>query len=496
MINLLSSPIFQLFISIGLPVLILPFLMRFLIGRLVLWRVKKKYFPQYLKRLYSGWTNEQDRCAIDSVKKLAFQKIRYHFIFKPELLNDIKAVLLCIKNTYNPETNKDKLNFSFSIIKLIECSLLAFSDLYTEYAEKSWFKMIQNIKLIWFYRVWNFKKYYQMFFSLPIMDKLRKARLFGKVIRVLLIPLIGFPSILWYVIRSILISIFLEGFFRFFYALLLMKVGYYSLYLYGRNNNIIGKRIKNIPRKKLGELNKKMQAIILPDKQIKKSSRYQKAVDTYMAFLKEFEITPDKVFINKKEQFKQKTKKIFNMVSTAIKRAYIKRNPFRKNKTGEKEKLLRFYLEIGKIYAPRAKEPFKYLRLRELLSCGYMASVIILHKVLYSPGLKPLLSKVSGDFSITLLNIVKDEKVKLGAKGVKKAYNLFSIYRMGSRAFRVLRGIVAPYTLIWTFGSPVLFQQFQDILKEYVSHRIGRLMLFTWESNMLKRKNDLKPLLW
>jgi hypothetical protein len=90
----------------------------------------------------------------------------------------------------------------------------------------------------------------------------------------------------------------------------------------------------------------------------------------------------------------------------------------------------------------------------------------------------------------------KSDIAKTGAKGIKGVYKYYKLFRLGSRAFKIVRGIAAPYTFIWTFGSPVLFQQLQDLLKEYIAHRVGRLILFTWESHMLRKKSKLHPLLW
>jgi len=494
--QLLQNPVIRTIVSVILPILILPFLMRLAIGRIILFIVKKKYLPKYLKNLYTGWESDEDKKAIKEVSRLALQRLKYHFIFKPEFTVDAKALLISIKSIYNQDKNDEEMVFTFSILSFIECALLAFSDIYKEYSKHLWFRIIQNIKLIWFYRIWNLRKLYLVIFSNPFMDRLRRMRILGKLLRVLFIPILGIPSLVWYIIRSIFISIFLESFFRFFYALILMKFGYYALYLYGKENTQINKRIKEIPKKKLGKFNKQIQGMILPSGWEVKSSRYTQAIKAYLAVLKASGIPEDTEGIGNTQTFFDKTKDVFGRVTTSFMRAYEKHNPLLKKGESDKDKIIRLYMEISRQYVPKARMPFTYLRIGELIAAGYMASVLILHKVLSTPGIKLLLKQLSGNFAVTITSAVKNDFIKTGVKGVKGAYKYYKIYRIGSRAFKVLRGIASPYTLIWTFGSPVLFQQLQDLLKEYVAHRIGRIILYSWESHILKKKNTLHPLLW
>ncbi|MBN2531421.1 MAG: hypothetical protein JXB88_00945 [Spirochaetales bacterium] len=495
--QLLQHPVIRTILSVILPVLIIPFLMRLIVGRIILFRVKKKYLPAYLESIYSGWESEDDKKAMKEVSRLALQRLKYHFIFKPEFFADAKAILISIKNIYNQKKSEDDYIFTFSLLSLIECSLLAFSDIYKEYGKKPWFRLIQNVKLIWFYRAWNFRKIYMIIFTNPVIDRLRRTRILGKLLRILLIPLLGIPSLIFYIIRSIVISIFLESFFRFFYALILMKFGYYALYLYGKENTQISKRIKDIPKKKLGELNKQIQEMILPSGWENKSDFFQQAVESYLEVLKTSGIPMDQEVMMADQSFLDKTKGVLTRVTTAFKRAYKKHNPLDKKEESDKDKILKFYGEISRQYVPKARIPYTYLRLKELIAAGYMASVMILHKILSTPGAKLLLDKISGNFAVKLTSAVKDSNLlKVGVKGIKGAYKYYKLYRIGSRAFKVLRGIASPYTLIWTFGSPVLFQQLQDLLREYTAHRIGRLILFTWESHKLKKKSSLHPLLW
>ncbi|MBN1798805.1 MAG: hypothetical protein JW822_09510 [Spirochaetales bacterium] len=491
---LLENPILYTTLVIILPIIIIPLIMRFVIGKIIIHNAKKKYLPQYLQNQRRGWEIDIDAQAIDSLNTIALQRLKGAFIFKPDIQTDIKAILLCIQNIYNPTADAEKLSFAFSIRKLLDCALLFFCDFYKEYADKSWFKLIQNIRIVWLYRIWNLRKYYEIVFSNPVMDKLRRMRVLGKILRILLIPLLGLPSLIWYILRSIVISVLYEGFYRFLYALMLMKVSYYALYLYGRQNKDISKRIKGIPKQKLAELNSQIQAQLLPSAWSEKSSRYHRAVVVYLKSLEQMGIASDPEVLGEDPSFIEKTKKILDRVKTAFSKSYAKTMPFIK-KQEDKHNIIEHLLTISAVYVPHADKPYKYLKIRELMATGYMASIIIIHKILATPGVNILLNKLSFNYALKMSSLARQQLVVDGAKSVGSLYKYYRLYRIGSRALKILRGLSGPGGLMWSLGSSVLFQQVQDLLREYVVHRISRLTLFTWESHILKKQTSLHPLL-
>jgi hypothetical protein len=495
MLMLLENPLIYTTLVIILPIIIIPLLMRFVIGKIIIFNAKKKYLPHYLHNQRRGWEIDIDEQAIDKLNTIALQRLKGAFIFKPDMQTDIKAILLYIQNIYNPGADTEKLSFSFSIKKLLDCAVLFFCDFYKEYADKKWFKLIQNIRIVWLYRIWNVRKYYEIVFSHPVMDRLRRMRLLGKILRILLIPLLGLPSLLWYILRSIIISVLYEGFYRFLYALMLMKVSYYALYLYGRQNKDISKRIKSIPKKKLAEFNKQIQARLLPSAWPEKSSRYHRAVVVYLKSLERMGVAPDPEVLGQDPGFLEKAKKIFVRVKAAFSRSYAKTIPFIK-KQEYKNNIIMHLLNISAVYVPHADKPYRYLRIKELIATGYMASIIIMHKILSTPGITILLNKLSLNYALKLSAMARQQLVVDSVKGAGDLYKYYRLYRIGSRALKLLRGLSGPGGLMWSLGSSVLFQQVQDLLKEYVVHRISRLSLFTWEAHILKKQIDLHPLLF
>jgi hypothetical protein len=499
MLEILTNTVLPaLYISLPfvLPVILIPLLMRFFIGRIMLSIVKRKYLPKSLKEIYKGWEKKEDKLAIDTVSHIALDRLKYHFIFNYNIKEDIEDILFNIQNIYNEDKGLDNLVFSFSIRKLIECFLLGFCDIYREYSDQLWFKIIKRIKLVWFWRLISLNRHYKQIFRFPFLEKLRTTRVLGKLIRLILIPIFGVPVLLWYVIRSVFITIFLEGFMRFLYGLLLMKIGYYSIYLYGRENNVINKRIRQIPRDKLSKLSKTIEDRIVPDEWNRKSRFYDAAVEVYLAFLDKHNITRDEKISLKKQKFTEKTKKMFTNFFEVTKKAYTKQNPFKNMKFEDKDRIIEMYKLIGNQYYRRAKEPILMFRIGEILEMGYMGSIILLNVVFSTPGAGALLDKISLDFALKMKDLSKREIVKDSVSGIGKSVKYFSLFNKARKIFNITRGIVAPYSLAFTFGSPIIIQQLQEMLKGFVYHRAARILLFGWEKNKLHKKESLDLILW
>jgi hypothetical protein len=496
MFDFLFHPQIQSIPALLIPVLFLPLLMRFIVSRFLLFRVKRKYLPGYLRKLVDGWKTETDRKALEQVNDYALKRMKYHFVFKPDFITDMKAILLNIKAVYEPASDSPDAVFSFSIAGLAECALLAFSDIYREYGDKPWFKAIRNLKLIWFFRVRRLQKIYHMLFSHPLFEQIQRFRLSGRIFRILLIPVLGFPQIIWYAVQSIFISIFTEGFFRFFYGLLLLKFGYYSLYLYGKENSHIKKRITLIPKKKLSEMNRQIQAMILPSGWEKKSRIFPGAVSVYLSMLKESGIVQDPEVIESARTFLEKTKDLIGRIRGTIKRAYDKHNPFSGKEDSDWIKVRNLFYAVGREYTKGSDTPLVRLRINEIVAAGYMASVMIFHKLFSTPGLRLILDKIPVSFALKLVKTAKTDAIKMGMDTAKEAMKYYRLFRLGYRAYKIVRGIVSPYTLVWTLANPIVFQQVKDLLNEYIAHRTGRLLLYTWESSVLKKKSSLTPILW
>lgn len=458
--------------------------------------VKRKYLPNSLKEINKGWEKAEDKLAIETVSCIALDRLKYHFIFNYNIKEDVEDILFNIQNIYRDDKKTQGLVFSFSIKKLIECFLLGFCDIYREYGEQNWFKILKRVRLIWFWRLVSLNKHYKQVFRIPFLEKLRTTRVLGKLIRLVLVPFLGVPVLLWYVIRSVFITIFMEGFIRFLYGLLLMKVGYYAIFLYGRENNTINTRIKDIPKDKLSNLSKLIEDRIIPYDWKNKSKYYEAAADEYLAFLEKYNLPNDEKVSLKKENLSEKTKKILTDLFEITKKAYSKQNPFKKSKFEDKDRIIEMYKCMGNKYYKRAKEPLLMFRIGELLEMGYMGSILLLNIVFVTPGAGALLDKISLDFALKIKDFSKGEIVKDSVAGIGKSVKYISLFNKARKIFNITRGIVAPYSLAFTFGSPIIFQKLQEIIRGFIYHRTGRILLFGWEKNKLHKKDSLNPILW
>jgi hypothetical protein len=491
---IMQNPLLHAILVVVLPIIIIPLLMRFIIGRIVIYRARQKYLPLYLKKQQGGWHTAKDRETISTLNTFALQRLKGGLVFKPDLKEDVQTILLCIQAVHRPESVPAGVSFSFSVRKLLDCSLLFFSDLYKEFAGKAWFRLIRRIRLGWVSRIWNVRKYYEIIFSNPMLEKLRRARVPGKLVRLVFIPLIGLPSLIWYVIRSIVFSVFFEGFMRFFYALVLLKIGYYALYLYGRENKTIRRRIRTIPRKKLADVHKRIRSLLSPSSWAQKSVLYPRAAAVYAESLLQLGIAPDPEVSPPDPGLPAFAMGILNRVKSTLARIYSNANPFIRKQV-KQNALLGVLLNISAVYAPRSNRPYNYLRLDELMTLGYMASVMIIYKINTTPGINLLFANMSVDFALKLGSVARREEVVQGVRTIRGLYKYYRLYRIGAISAKMLRGLSGPTGLVLTLGGSLLFQQARDLLQEYMFHTAARLVLFTWESHMLSAKNTLRPLL-
>ncbi len=478
-----------------IPVLLLPLLLRMIVSPIILFIAKKAYLPEEIAIIQEGWSTHEDEAAAEKVAEFATNRLKAFGPAKYNVKEDTEAILLLIQNTYQKK-KKAKATFSFSAIKLIKCSLLMFSDLYQEYADSWWFKFIGRFRLSWYSRLRFFQKVYEMVFSPSFMRVLKESRLLGKVLRIVLIPILGIPGLLVSFIQSITIGILSEGIFRYLYALILLKIGYYAIYLYGRKNTAIAKRIKSIPKKNISEIALLIEETIKPGNITELSSFHPAAVKAYEDFLRESEMDPDPLFVTEEKNWVQHTGHFFKRLGKSYIKAYTKYNPLYKPKGSEIDKMKNLSLRIAQIYSPKKEHPLWSLRLREVLAFCYYSSVLIVHKVFITPGAGLLLDQMPLDIAVKAGEIASQENVKETVKGISEGLKWYRLFSRGKKMFNIFRGITAPYSLIWTFGSPGIIQQAQNLFKEYIYHRSGRLWLYTWECNAYSHNPKLEQLLW
>ncbi len=507
---------FLVAISLVIPLIVLPFLMRFVVSRIVLLIVKKKHLSAYLKANQEGWEDETDREVSRLVSAYTLDKLKSLSVMKYRLREDVEQMLLLIQSIYHPDRRGEEFSYRFSVTKLLECFLLAFGDLYREYASSVWFKTVRNMRLLWLTRMRSWFDFYgHVIGRVPFLQKILASRILGPLFRVLLIPLLGLPSLIWYSLRSVLTGIFYEGYLRFLYGFVLLKIGYYAPYLYGRRNTIIRRRIKEISKERLAIINMRVEERLTLSPGEGASPYFKEAAELYFRFLRELGLgedseielgdgstkgkkgrPPEKPHSEQTGGIFEQSGRFLAKIWGTSKQAYRTQNPLSRHALTDLKEIYRLFQEIGRVYYPGAEQPLLKLRIHEALELGYMGSVLILHRIFSTPGVRVLLDRVSVEFVLQVKRFAEGDFARYGSAYLNVSYKSLRLVHRARKIFRVLRGTLFPTALVTILGSPILFQQLKILLREFVYHRAGRLFLYTWEANALRKRSPLDLLLW
>jgi hypothetical protein len=333
-----------------------------------------------------------------------------------------------------------------------------------------------------------------------ILRSIFGIRILGPLFRVLLIPLLGLPSLIWYTLRSVVAGIFYEGYLRFLYGFVLLKIGYYAPYLYGRRNTVISRRIKQISRERLAIINMRVEERLTLSLRQERSSRFEEATALYQKFLEDLGLAEDRELKPRGSKKAQSRRDNFfewgERYLAKVREAYQSQSPVAHDTLVDLEQVCRLFQEIGRIYHAGANRPFLKLRIHEALEMGYIGSVMILHRMFSTPGVRSLLDHVSVEFVLQVKRFAEADLTRYGSEYLNTSYKSLRLVQKARKIFRVIRGTIFPAALVTTLGSPILFQHLKILFREFVYHRAGRLILYTWEANALKRKSPLDLLLW
>ncbi len=497
------------YIYILLPIVFIPLLMSFIAGPIMLFILKRKYLPQQLKQLESGWDDPQDKLAIEAVANFAKKRLQHKRIFKMHLKEDMNEVLFCVQKIKSKK-QQDELSYSFTIKRLLYCLLLAFCDIYREYGQQPWIKPIHNLRLIWFQRALRVSNFYSQLTGLSLIRYLKETRLLGKVLRIILIPLIGAPYFIWYSLRSTFTGLFFECSFRFLYGLILMKVGYYAIYLYSEKNTIIDKRISAIPKDRLSEVTQEINGILKNHEWREKPSiAFPHALTLLQNLLGSFGILEDSLIndswlkpMDTQEHQKKRVRFISSLKRTVTRfqRTALlvlkKQNPLYQSETSDLNSMILLSKSLAGTYYPRYKNPLLAMRLIDLLELSYMGTVIILDKVFATPGAAQLTDKISLDFIFQVKKVVQKKKVKQTGKIASRSIKVLKLANKVWRVFKIVYIPAVPYSLVFKIGNPLLMQHLQDLVREYIYQQAGRFWLYELETSIKKYNKNLQPILW
>ncbi len=483
----MANPIFPVVMGIGLPVVILPIIMRFIVSTIIVSYSSKKYISGIVDSMKEGYSSEQDVKAVHEVICFARKRLARFFAFRSNLLADMKILLVAVKNVYDEKSDRDRLTFPFSVNRLVECLLLAFTELYTEYGNAFWYRLIRNTRAVWFSRITRVKYLWDSIFTIGFLEKLRSSRVLFRIVRALLVPVIGLPFFAWYTIKAVFTSVFLEGAFRFFYAFVIMKAGYYAIHVFGRSNPVIEKRIREMHGKKLDAAYETLDCALDPRNWHGWSNRLPEAADRYAELLSGLGVPEDRIFESETESVFGRIGRYAKRFAGSIKRAYVKKNPFGKEPVSMIAEIKSLASGISSVYRPGVKNPFLHLRVKEIVSAGYFASLLVFYRMRKTPLVSSLLDKISMELVVNVSSFLRNESVKKNVKTAKKAYDAYQLASAGYKAYKLIRGFSGPVGLVWSAASPIVYQQVIDLVREYVFHTAGRLAILVWEADRGKR---------
>ncbi|OQY35990.1 MAG: hypothetical protein B6229_10940, partial [Spirochaetaceae bacterium 4572_7] len=229
-----------------LPIILTPIIMRLIIAPIILFRLKRRYLKKLTSTIKDGWIEQKDIDAIEYIKNNAWKGVNRPFLISYNynfLINQTKSLLIGVAQIYNNDLD-GKIDLKISLQKIVESLYLMFQEINTDLNEIKLFNIIKKIPVSMLLRLTKINQRITIITGNRIVKILQKYRLTTKIVRILLTPILGIPILLSQLIISILYTTLFEGYIRFIYGLLLIKVGYYSIYLYSDRNSALHKRIE------------------------------------------------------------------------------------------------------------------------------------------------------------------------------------------------------------------------------------------------------------
>ena len=470
-----------------IPLVLIPLVMRFVAVRLLLRLARQRLLPRRLKEMEAGWAAE-DRELLEAAEGIVRKRLSTLLPPRYDIAADTREILLAIQRKRGDEA--EELSFSFSIRSAAEVGLLAFADLYGDLHRRSFFRLLQRTRLKWLLRAQKLAEMYAEIVNLPLVRQLNSGRALGLLVRLTLIPLIGLPFLLVYLLRSITIGIAVDGSFRYLYALGLLRITYYGIYLYGGTNSRIASRISRLRKAEIIAAGRVLEEELQPSAWGAKSLHYAEGAARLTALLRELGIDEDhrvqRDFPGSARRsllHRRLFRRLRDSALLAARRGLHQKADGRSIAQG-----LRLLVEgISGVYVPQGRRFHTQLRLGELIAAGYFASLLLLARLYAAPGVRSALGKVSLEFAISLNALSEDELFRTLVSGAREGVRLAGFAARVRRATKVLRGRYHPAGLALSFAGPFALAHLENSLKTGLYHRAGRLILYIWEQNARNR---------
>ena len=464
--------------------LILPLILRFLIGRIVLFVVKRRYVS---KKKEKSLVDDRDKKALRSVLNTLLKKLSYPFIQTYDFKSEIISLILIVQNCYSGKES-DELKFSFSISELIKCYFLLMKDLNDILNNTFCLNRIKRSRISTLKKINRISGYYNYLFNkIPFLNILRKGRITGKIIRILLIPVLGLPSIVLSGIASIISLFFTEIIWKYYYSILMIKCCYYSMILYGGKKSLLKEQLDSVSSSEIKELAHQVEELINPHNPNFRSSLFEKSFFRYQTELEKYGISSEKDinfdgvyyrFNSKRRAFK----KILEVPVNAMKQY----NPFYTKGFSDREQILSLIKSIAGVYTEK-DDFFDDLRITEIFEILYMASLVSYNKLLMG---SVILDNLTVDFVLKAKDLndeLFNEVLQNSVPGYKKFYRSFVLLRKSRILYKAARS-ANPVGLILSLSGPIAFEGMKSQFRDYLFQKTGRFTIYCFESNALNRE--------
>ena len=482
-----------------LPLLLVPLVMRFVVVQIVVLLARRHFLPHRLQEMEAGW-KESELASFTAAEKTVRTRLTTLFAPKYDISRDIREILLALQQlrSESPGEDPDKLRFSFSVRNATELALLAISDVYTDIHRRPLLRKLYGTRLKWLIRAGNISHAHSRIMGLPFIRRLSKIRLIFPLLRGILVPLIGFPMLILYIVRSMITGIFFDGSFRYLYALVLLRISYYGIYLYGGENPLIAARIQALKKKEIIEAGRRLENILNPENWDERSLLFEEGGLRINAVLQDLGIDADHHIENAMENGVPGGKRgarglrilrrIRNAALLAARRQ-IFRSP--KNSASFLEGISALWSSAAEHYAPQKHPAIEELRLREIIAGGYFASILLLFRLYSTPGIRSTLGRISVDFAVRINELTEDELIRGIFSGARRGLRIAGIAGRIRKLQKALKARFHPAALAISFVSPFAFAHVETSIRTAVYHRTARLFLYIWESNALKRPPEI-----
>ncbi len=486
----------------AVPVLLVPVIMRFILTRLIILHARRRLLPREMRKMEAGW--EAGAAEVFAAAEATIQ-CRLKSLLPPvyDIGGDIQAILLSAqqKQEDNGET-PDELRFSFSIRDAAEVGLLAFTDIYRQTAEHPLLRRVLKLRLRTLVWLRNFSRSYNRIISRGPLSGLIRSRIAGLMVRIILSPLIGLPILIFYLLRSMAAGLMSDGLFRYLYALILLKVTYYGIYLYGGKNPVIAARLKALSRNDIIEAGKKLEELLKPTGWQKLSPLGEEAALRINAFyrdagfksdiLLEQIVSPVSEGSKKRGEKRRFLLREFSHLKGSALLAVRRELGSKGNEYGIMDGLSRLFTLLGEVYLPGESTPMDKLRTEDLLTAGYYSSILVLSKIYSAPGIRSTLGRFSVDFAVRISSLSEEELVKQLFSGARSGMRMAGFASKIHRLSRLLRGKYHPAGFAVSFAPPLALAHLERSIKSGIYHSAGRMMLYIWEKNSRAETPDIK----